>query len=401
MMRHAALFAVGFAFAACGSGTASPPSPPASPPAQAKPTEAGLWTIELGASAAERLGIGTAPVAERPIGRVRRLPGRFERAPGARVTVQAPFAGRIELATDPAIAVGAAVAAGATLARLVPLAGPDTRATLANARESANGRLTSAIAAQEAARIALSRAERLLADRVGSVRAVDEATATLALADAARTAAAGEVATIDATLSALGDGATGALPIVAPRDAIVAALGVLEGQLVPAGAALFDLEDQRRLWLRVEVPQALAPELELAAPVRFGPLSLRELDPQIATPVAAPPQADPATLSVLAFFAVDDIDGAHRPGQRCAVTVAVRGAGVPRRTVPAAAIVRDAGGGTWVYERLAPLRFARRRIDVEFERDGFAVLAAGPAAGVEVVTSGAAELFGTEFGAGK
>ena len=151
----------------------------------------------------------------------------------------------------------------------------------------------------------------------------------------------------------------------------------------------------------VEVPQALAPELELAAPVRFGPLSLRELDPQIATPVAAPPQADPATLSVLAFFAVDDIDGAHRPGQRCAVTVAVRGAGVPRRTVPAAAIVRDAGGGTWVYERLAPLRFARRRIDVEFERDGFAVLAAGPAAGVEVVTSGAAELFGTEFGAGK
>jgi hypothetical protein len=45
--------------------------------------------------------------------------------------------------------------------------------------------------------------------------------------------------------------------------------------------------------------------------------------------------------------------------------------------------------------------FVRRRVEVVRVADGRAVLSFGPKVGTPVVTGGAAELFGTEFGAGK
>lgn len=66
--------------------------------------------------------------------------------------------------------------------------------------------------------------------------------------------------------------------------------------------------------------------------------------------------------------------------------------------VPAAAIVRDIHGGEWVYRRTAPDIFVRQRIEVARVDDGRAILSRGLERGAEVVTDGAAELFGTEFG---
>lgn len=388
------------ACAACSSRT--PPGPrAATPPAKLKPSEAGLLTIELTAAAVERLGIAFASIEQRPVARVRRLPGVFELAPDAATSLLAPFAGKVELAARPALAVGTALAPGSPVARLVPLAGPDIRTSLLNSRQAVRGRLARATADQAAARTMLSRAERLLADRVGSVRAVDEARAALAVADADHAAATGELATIDATLEAKGDAAGGAIPIVAGRSATVTAVRVFDGQRVPAGAPLVDLEDRRSLWLRVEVPQALAARLILNAPVRFGPLSLRQLDPKPAAPVAAPPRADPTVTGLLAFFSLDNTGGEHRPGERCAVAVEERGSGEPRLVAPASTLVRDAYGGAWVYRRTGPRQVRRERVEVESEQGGTVVFRRGPPAGTEVVRSGAAELFGTEFGAGK
>jgi multidrug efflux pump subunit AcrA (membrane-fusion protein) len=372
----------------------------APPPAKVLPGEADLTTIELSADAEQRLGIATARVEERAVDRLHRLPGSLVLPPDAKWVVEAPFAGRFALAIDGKMAVGAQVAAGAEVARLVPLAGPDTRASLANARENARGRMTSAAAEQDAARTALTRAERLLADRVGSARAVDEARAALAVADAAHAAGAGELRAIDRMLAAFDEESGGALPLVVARAATVTAVHACDGQLVAAGAPLFELEDQHRLWLRVAVPQALVAELALDGPVHFGPLALRELG-ESAAPVAAPPLADPATASVIRCYAVDNEGAAHRPGERCAVAVAAIGADVARRVLPAAAVLHDAYGGAWVYERSGEHVYRRRRIEVDHVRDGLAVLLMGPAAGTEVVTDGAAELFGTEFGAGK
>jgi hypothetical protein len=54
-----------------------------------------------------------------------------------------------------------------------------------------------------------------------------------------------------------------------------------------------------------------------------------------------------------------------------------------------------------LYVRTAPTVFSRVRIELSHVVGGLAVLRRGPAAGTDVVSSGAAELFGTEFGAGK
>jgi len=89
-----------------------------------------------------------------------------------------------------------------------------------------------------------------------------------------------------------------------------------------------------------------------------------------------------------------------KPGQRVSVSVPVRGE-EESLVVPWAAILHDIQGNTWVYESLAPQTFARRRVQVVRIVGSDAVLASGPKPGTKVVTDGAAELFGTEFGGGK
>jgi cobalt-zinc-cadmium efflux system membrane fusion protein len=69
--------------------------------------------------------------------------------------------------------------------------------------------------------------------------------------------------------------------------------------------------------------------------------------------------------------------------------------------VPYASILYDLNGGAWVYEAMGKHVFARRRVVVDHVVGPEAVLALGPKPGTKVVTDGAAELFGTEFGGGK
>ena len=68
--------------------------------------------------------------------------------------------------------------------------------------------------------------------------------------------------------------------------------------------------------------------------------------------------------------------------------------------VPEAAVLYDIHGDAWVYEDLGGNAYARRRVQIARHAGGFAVIARGLPQGAKVVTAGAAELFGTEFGAG-
>ena len=69
--------------------------------------------------------------------------------------------------------------------------------------------------------------------------------------------------------------------------------------------------------------------------------------------------------------------------------------------VPRSALVRDVLGGSWVYENTAPHSYARKRVFVERVVGDLAALTSGPKPGAKIVTDGAAELFGTEFGGSK
>jgi hypothetical protein len=64
------------------------------------------------------------------------------------------------------------------------------------------------------------------------------------------------------------------------------------------------------------------------------------------------------------------------------------------------AVLYDISGGTWVYEDRGGGTYARRRIEVARHTGNLVVIARGIEPGTRLVTAGAAELFGTEFGAG-
>jgi hypothetical protein len=76
--------------------------------------------------------------------------------------------------------------------------------------------------------------------------------------------------------------------------------------------------------------------------------------------------------------------------------VAAAGGGL---RVPYSALIYDSSGKTWVYTNPEPRVFVRAAVAVERIDGDVARLSAGPAAGTDVVTVGAAELYGAEFDA--
>jgi len=65
-------------------------------------------------------------------------------------------------------------------------------------------------------------------------------------------------------------------------------------------------------------------------------------------------------------------------------------------TIPYAAVFYTATGDTWTYTNPKPLTFVRVPIVVDHIRGDDVFLSDGPPSGMEVVTQGAAELYGTE-----
>jgi hypothetical protein len=83
---------------------------------------------------------------------------------------------------------------------------------------------------------------------------------------------------------------------------------------------------------------------------------------------------------------------------RLDVQTAPVGASGTQTVIPYAAVFYGPSGDTWTYVNPEPLTFERATITIDrFEGDE-AVLSSGPAIGTDVVTQGAAELFGTETG---
>jgi hypothetical protein len=71
-----------------------------------------------------------------------------------------------------------------------------------------------------------------------------------------------------------------------------------------------------------------------------------------------------------------------------------------RQVIPYSALIYDPSGATWAYTNPEPLVYVRESITVDTIQGDLVVLSAGPPSGTTVVTVGAAELYGTEYGVG-
>ncbi len=388
-MNRRLIWAIGLgALPSCGGPAKEKAAPAAT--VQHPVSESSLTTITLSAEAVIRLGIKTAVVDSGMVGPTRTVGGEIIVPPGQALTIAAPTAGTVLPPDGRALPLpGARVAQGEALLRLLPL--PANQASVREAVLVALARLQQAEA--EARRV-----RALFADRLVAERESERAEADLVAARAAADAAAAQLAQVERG-SATDVTGLASLRVAAPQSGVVGAVNVAAGQAVAAGTPLLELVSVDRLWVRVSLYAGDARTVLAGKSSWVTPLGSNAGPPVSAAPMRGPPTANPAAASVDLYYQLQG--GRLRPGERVNVALPLAGSVSSMRTVPLDAIVYDAAGGTWVYERLDSLSFARRRVDLARVSGGLASLARGPAAGTRIVTAGAAELFGTEFGAGK
>lgn len=111
----------------------------------------------------------------------------------------------------------------------------------------------------------------------------------------------------------------------------------------------------------------------------------------------------PATVTDMPGSDVKLVTLTKRAHERLGVeTTATTGGRKGGPVVPFSAVIYDNEGVTWVYtpQDGKPLSFVRQRVTIDDVRADRARLSSGPAAGTEVVSTGAAMLWGTELGVG-
>lgn len=325
--RRAVMLLLVALIASCGQ--ADVPSPAAAPAAAAAIIhETDLLKLTLTAQAEQRLGIVTYIVEQHASARLRVTRGEI-----------------VVPTTSPAG---------------IPITSASNLAQIGAQQAAADGEIARARAAAHLARIAHARADALVREEAGSLRARDEAAAALATAMAAE-----DVALVQRRL---------------------------------LGPPVSVIGEQSVVWVRVPV---FATDVSAILPTVDVTVHSLGVDgpARKARPVTAPPSANPVAGTVDFFYALDNGDLAYRVGESVGVTLPLTGA-TQSLAVPASAIVRDIYGGEWVYERTAPGSYLRRRVELVAVDGGQATVARGLERGAAVVAVGAAELFGIEFGVG-
>jgi RND family efflux transporter MFP subunit len=363
--------------------------------------------VTLTPEAEKRLDVKVVAAEKRKVPRTRFFGGQVVVPPGRAVVVSAPFAGTVaapENAKPPA--AGAAVKQGQAIFTLLPLLTSEARTTLMTTLVDAEGQVKSAEVQLDAAKVALDRARQLVADNAAPKRTLDDAQAQFDLAQKTLEAAKSRRQSLAGAIEGGQAGSVASLSVPSPDSGILRNVQAAPGQMVSAGAPLFEVINTDRVWVRVQVYAGDVNTVAADKPAMVGLLGAAggatsgAGGPKTAQPVAAPPSADALGSTVDLFYELDNPDGSFHPGQRVGVTLGLRDE-EESLVVPWSAVVFDVNGGAWVYENVAPHAYARRRVQVRHVMGGNAVLASGPAPGTQVLTQGAAELFGYEMGFAK
>lgn len=352
--------------------------------------ESDLTRVQLTPEAESRLGIELKEPVDSNFAVRTAVAGEVVPIPGKTLNVTAPVAGTVAILRT-SLTPGQQLRDREPVLRLTPLAGVqrDLRVTLEADMKAAKARL-------ENAQQQLERARQLLRDLAGSQRNVDAAEQEFGQAKAAHDAAVERLQQVNTRPM----DADVQMTVTAPASGVLRQVQVAAGQTVAAGAPLFEIVDFSRVWVRVPVYAGDAALFRNLTTVNVqavdgeGPL-------RKALRVPAPPTADPVAVTVDLYYELPNPDGQLRPGQRLNVQLPAALKVRDSLQVPASAILYDIHGGTWVYIAEAEHTYRRQRVEVLDTQGGLAFLARGLARGARVVTAGAAELFGTEFGAGK
>jgi len=289
---------------------------------------------------------------------------------GARAALDSPVAGRVE--GTPLLRIGAEVAAGDVLARVVPLGSDD--------RGSVDADIAGAEAAVSLAESALRRAESLFPSVV-SAKDVETARSNALVAKKRLAAVRGRRSAWS------GGGATGA-ELRSPIAGRVAFVHADPGGVVELGAPVVEVVDADRLWLEARVYAIDAARIRGTSGAMFF-VSGRAEAVTVEGVLAVGPAVDPIDRTVPVVFELAN-PGDLLPGSYADVRVFTAEV-VDAVAVPAQAVVDD-GGFPVVFVMDGGESFFKRRVTLGV-RDGDRIaVTTGVAPGERVVSRGAYEV---------
>ena len=324
------------------------------------------------------LDFGTAVVNEQPVRESIRVPARLEARPGGAADVVAPIDGRLTRVAE--VALGAPVARGRELARLLPAtSAPGDLPQLQRARVEAQTALGLATRDRE-------RAERLTSAGAAPGKRLDDARAAEEQANARLAAAEASVTQFNAARSGGADDAGVLFVVRAPVTGVIAHRHAATGANVAAGTVLFRVVDVSQVHVVGQVPEAdasragVAQTAEIEIPGQADRIPAGRL-------VSAGKVLDPQSRTVPVTFAFDNRTRGLPVGQ--AVFLHLLMATTPRRpVVPAVAVVDDAGRPIVFVQREGET-FERRAVTLGPRSGDLVQITEGIRPGERVVTRGA------------
>ena len=320
---------------------------------------------------------------------------------GRLIIVASPFLGTVEAPPGAKVPLpGSLVSQGQPIFVVKPILSPEARATMAPLLKEADGQVRTAQGQLKIARIALDRAENAVRDKLLPAAALIDAKAQFDVAQTAVKAAEerhDELRKIALDPEA-GSGMT-TLTFRAPVKGILQNVHAQEGQPVPVAAPCSTWPAWTRSGSGCRYMWRPGAAGGRQAGGRRRPVHGARGACQGGRPVTAPPSGDPLAATVFLYYEVENHGHALRPGQRVGIALPFSG-DEHSLAVPRSALIRDALGGLWVYENIAPHAYSRRRVFVDRVVGDLAALSGGLKPGTRSSAEGGAELYGAEFGDG-
>ena len=376
------------------------PTPPATVGKVVKEGDLNIVTL-TDEAVKTRLRVKTGTVKKESVRRTRVYGGDVIVPLGQTGLAAAPLSGILSAPENGVPRPGQNVRKGQPILMLSPLLTPESAANLATQKVDVDGQVKNAETAKRSAKELYDRAKSLFKEQAGSKKDVEINQAAYDIAVETLEAAKSRQSLLKNLLTDFAKGTTSPIAIESPIDGILRHLASLPGQPVSSGAALFEVVNLDRLWIRTPLPVCDLGEIAVTDPVIVGSLAGKANDPtREAKPVVAPPAANALAATVDLFHEIDNRPLWLTPGQRVGVNIPLRGE-AESLTAPWSAIIHDIHGGTWLYEATSANTFVRRRVTVRQKFNDLAILTQGPSAGATVVTEGAQEIFAVESGFSK
>ncbi len=367
------------------------------PSTQSNPQkESELNHITLTDKAVERLGIKTIELRDQFVGNSRSYSGEIVAVPGKTVTVTAPVAGTLLPGRNGGqVNIGQRVSKGQQIFRLLIL---PTEKDLLSVQEDLNQKQIQYNVGVEK----VNRSSQLYLEKAGSLKAKQEAEAELAGIRAQLNVARNRIRLLKGNATQGLADRMSTLSMQAPISGVIQKIYSSTSQVIATAAPIVDIVSMQTLWVRVPIYAGEEGQIDKRANAFIRGLSDQPGSPNgmLARAVSGPQTSDPLSTSIDYYYEIDNSKGSFRPGQKVNITLSLTGT-ASALVVPYNTILYDIQGGTWVYENTKPNVFLRRRVELQRVSNGMAILKRGPAVGAKIVTDGAAELFGTEFGGGK